>query len=467
MYLEAYFIALSCEKFLSFITQACLKLSYEFSLFSQAPVFLLFLNCVWELSRQFPSAFEFSENFLLRFHDMTLQCLYNNFLFDSPKQRVQASIYSRKSSFFGDDDESMDTIESNYEGPIVSAWTNWRASLTKEENEECLNPLYYIFGSSDAHYDYNSTHPLQTEVTPPTSLLTISDRPVDLATAGNNGLYRDSRESSPGDLALDSKMRDYYQRGLLMPETSMCSMQFWSGYFFRYVPELSSQQRDTQSALQKLESRMVRNVRKMKDELNELELNVGSYTSDLTSIIGEVLQTREKELSQDKEMTVDQSLTAQPRLSAVVYSYEAQDEFVEVDGPCFEHSLSQDHLVENGNLSQNSLLNRPSLTLSLSQQKTTLAEFTDALYLSQREEEGTNLQSIKHHLSPSNSPLPPGRSPVIKTRLKVTKSKGSDPVIAAWQHSPQQSVKSSDDKFLFQKSRGEGIVHSFSEFSDV
>lgn len=435
---------------------------------SQAPVFLLFLDCVWQLSRQFPSAFEFSENFLLRFHDMTLQCLYNNFLFDSPKQRVQASIYSRKSSFFGDEDEPIDAFENNYEGQIVSAWTNWRSSLTKEENEECLNPLYYIFGSSDAHYDYNSTHPLQTEVTPPTSLLPVPDRPVDLATAGNNGLYRDSREASPADLALDSKMRDYYQRGLLMPETSMCSMHFWSGFFFRYVPELSSQQRNTQAALQKLESRMVRNVRKMKDELNEVELAVGSYTtSDLTSFIGEVLQTREKELSQDKEMAVDQSLTAQPRLSAVVYSYEGPDDVVEVDGPNFENSLSQEQLLENGNLSQNSLLSRPSFTLSLSQQKTSLAEFTDALYLSQREEEKTNFRSIKNHLSPADSPLPPGRSPVIKTRLKVTRSKASDPVIAAWQHSPKQTSKTPDDKFLFQKSPAAGIVRSFSEFSDV
>ncbi len=398
---------------------------------------------------------------------MTLQCLYNNFLFDSPKQRVQASIYSRKSSFFGDEDESMDPFENNYEGPIVTAWTNWRASLSKEKNEECLNPLYYIFGSNDAHYDYNSTHPLQTEVTPSTSLLSVPDRPVDLATAGNNGLYRDSRESSPADLALDSKMRDYYQRGLLMPETSMCNVQFWSGFFFRYIPELSSQQKATQSALQKLESRMVRDVRKMKDELNEIELTVGSYTSDLTSFIGEVLQTREKELSQDKDMAVDQSLTAQPRLSAVVYAYEGPDDVAEeVDGSNIQHSLSQEQVLENGiNLSQNSLLSRPSLTLSLSQQKTSLAEFTDALYLSQREDEGTNFRSIKHHLSPTNSPLPPGRSPVIKTRLKVTRSKASDPVIAAWQHSPQQTSKAQDDKFLFQKSPG--IVRSFSEFSDV
>lgn len=405
--------------------------------------------------------------FLLRFHDMTLQCLYNNFLFDSPKQRLQASIYSRKSCFFGDEDESMDSTENNYEGPVLSAWNNWRSSLSQEENEECLNPLYYVFGSSDAHYDYNSTNPLQAELTPPTSLL--PERPVDLATAGNHGLYRDSRDASPADLALDSKMRDYYQRGLLMPETSMCNMNVWGGFFFRYVPELSLQQRATQSTLQKLESRMVRDVRKMKDELNEVELTVGSYTSDLTSFIGEVLQTREKELSQDKEMAVDQSLTAQPRLSAVVYSYDEPDASIEIDNGTMGESLSQEQLLGNGDLSQNSLLSRPSLTLSLSQQKTTMAEFTDALYSSQREEEGRNVVRFKHlspraSSSPTSSPVPLGRSPVIKTRLKVTRSKASDPIIAAWQHSsPKQLSKTPEEKFLFKDS---DIVHSL-EFSDV
>lgn len=395
---------------------------------------------------------------------MTLQCLYNNFLFDSPKQRLQASIYSRKSCFFGEEDEPMEITEGNYEGPIISAWSNWRSAFSKEESEECLNPLYYVFGSTDAHYDYNSANPLQTEVSQVNTLLV--DRTVHLSTAGNHGLYRDSREQTPVDLTLDSKMRDYYQRGLLMPETSMCNMRLWSGFFFRYLPELNSNERDTHSTLQKLESRMVRDVRKLKDELNEVELTLGSYTSDLTSFIGEVLQTRERELQQDKEIALEQSLTAQPRLSAVMYSYEELDNIVEIDSEALEESLSQEKLLENGDLSQNSILSRPSLSLSQSQsQKTSLAEFTDALYNSEREEEVKSVFS-KHTQSISNSSVSSGgRSPLIKTRLKVTKNKASDPVIAAWQNSPQQPPRSPVEKILIQKD----LLHPLSamEFSDV
>ena len=434
-------------------------------------MFLLFLDCVWQLSKQFPSAFEFSESFLLGFYDMTIQCLYNNFLFDSPKQRLQASIYSRTSCFFGDEDEPMELLDSNYEGPLISAWCHWRLSLSIEENEAHLNPLYYIFGSGDAHYNYSSADPLQTQVSPIHSLL-VPDRPVDLATAGNHGLYKDSRESSPADLALDSKTRDYYQRGLLMPETSLCNMRVWGGFFFRYIPELSSQQKATQTTLQKLESRMVRDVRKMKDELNEVELTVGAYTSDLTSFIGEVLQTREKELQQDKEIAVDQSLTAQPRLSAVVYSYSEEDNMLEINGEAVEASLSQEQMIDREDLSQNSLLGRPSLSLSLSQsQKTTLAEFTDALYSSEMEEEGgssrTKLLYGRTTSSPRNSPLPAGRSPVIKTRLRVTKSKASDPVVAAWQHSPQQQPKTLDEKILLQKETIPLILRSSASVDNV
>ena len=431
-------------------------------------MFLLFLDCVWQLSKQFPSAFEFSETFLLQFYDMTIQCLYNNFLFDSPKQRLQASIYTRRSCFFGDEDESMDTLDSNYEGPLLTAWGRWRASLSKEESEEHLNPLYYIFGSGDAHYEYGSSNPLQTQVSPVNSLL-VPDRPVDLATAGNHGLYKDSRESSPADLALDSKMRDYYQRGLLMPETSLCNMHVWGAFFFRYIPDLSSQQKTIQTTIQKLESRMVKDVRKMKDELNEVELTVGAYTSDLTSFMGEVLQTREKELQQDKEIAVDQSLTAQPRLSAVVYSYSEEDNILDING---EESLSQDQMMDREDLSQNSVLSRPSLSLSLSQsQKTSLAQFTDALYSSEMEEEGVSNRSkllyARTTSSPGSSPLPAGRSPVIKTRLRVTKSKASDPVIAAWQHSPQQVPKAPDEKILLQRDASPMFMRSTSSVDNV
>lgn len=389
---------------------------------------------------------------------MTIQCLYNNFLFDSAKQRLQSSIYSRRSCFFGDGDEPMEPVDNNYEGPLLSAWGHWRSSLTKEESEECLNPLYYIFGSNDAHYDYNTSNPMQPEVPHLNSVL--REGSVTLATAGSHGLYKTSRESTPVDLALDPKMIDYYQRGLLMPETSMCNMQVWNGFFFRFVPELNSQQKSTQVTIQKLESRMVRDVRKIKDELNEIELAVGSYTSDLTSFIGEVLQTREKEMLLDKEFAVDLSLSTQPRLSAVVYSYDEVDNVVEIDSGALEESLSQDQLSDSGDLSQSSFR----VSTPLSPQKTTLAQFTDALYSSEMEE-GRNLRP-KHLYerttsTQSDSPLPRGRSPVIKTRLRVVKSKASDPVIAAWQHSPQQQPRHPEEKILLQKD-SEPETHSIS-----
>lgn len=53
----------------------------------ESPVFLHFLDCVFQLMNQFPSAFEFSETYLLGLFDALLSCMFDTFLFDSEHQR--------------------------------------------------------------------------------------------------------------------------------------------------------------------------------------------------------------------------------------------------------------------------------------------------------------------------------------------------------------------------------------------
>lgn len=61
-----------------------------------SPIFLLFLDCVWQLLHQFPTAFEISETYLTTLWDSTHVTIFDTFLFNCQHQRFMAervSIY--------------------------------------------------------------------------------------------------------------------------------------------------------------------------------------------------------------------------------------------------------------------------------------------------------------------------------------------------------------------------------------
>ncbi|NXY51968.1 MTMR9 protein, partial [Ceuthmochares aereus] len=53
----------------------------------EAPLFLLFLDCVWQLSRQFPFSLEFDERLLLTLFDNAYASAYGTFLCNNEKER--------------------------------------------------------------------------------------------------------------------------------------------------------------------------------------------------------------------------------------------------------------------------------------------------------------------------------------------------------------------------------------------
>ncbi|NXA97561.1 MTMRB protein, partial [Melanocharis versteri] len=54
----------------------------------EAPVFLLFLDCTWQLLRQFPADFGFTEAFLLALHDSSFSPYFSTFRFSCQRQRA-------------------------------------------------------------------------------------------------------------------------------------------------------------------------------------------------------------------------------------------------------------------------------------------------------------------------------------------------------------------------------------------
>ncbi|NXY65324.1 MTMRB protein, partial [Callaeas wilsoni] len=58
----------------------------------EAPVFLLFLDCTWQLLRQFPADFGFTEAFLLALHDSSFSPYFSTFRFSCQRQQGHSNM---------------------------------------------------------------------------------------------------------------------------------------------------------------------------------------------------------------------------------------------------------------------------------------------------------------------------------------------------------------------------------------
>ena len=307
---------------------------------------------------------------------------------------------SRHSQFFGSDEGVADAAGTCYEGLLRSAWGAWRENLTRDDREYCHNPLYYIFGNSDARYDFNTSDPLRMY---DQFNSIFDDTTPHLIVGGSYGLY--DRDNPMKDLHVPAreKTSHHYQQGLLLPETSGCSVRPWLGFFVRYIPNFQQHFKE-QRKVREREARLVKDVRRLKDTLNELELSVGSITSDLTSFVGAILAARERE-RQNRMSSLSPDRAHRPRLSAMLVSSE--------DGENSEMTSSSKTL--------------PAKTKSL-------AEFTETLYSFADEKTTPSHQRkmvessvggaspvVGNTLSPGS-----GRSPITKTRLRVTRSESTE-----------------------------------------
>ena len=53
-----------------------------------SPIFTQFLDCVWQIMVQFPTAFQFNEHFLVTLHDHVYSCQFGTFFSNNEKERM-------------------------------------------------------------------------------------------------------------------------------------------------------------------------------------------------------------------------------------------------------------------------------------------------------------------------------------------------------------------------------------------
>ncbi|XP_073654868.1 phosphatidylinositol-3-phosphate phosphatase MTMR1 isoform X1 [Tursiops truncatus] len=89
----------------------------------RSPIFLQFIDCVWQMTRQFPSAFEFNELFLITILDHLYSCLFGTFLCNCEQQRLKEDVYTKTISLWSYTNSQLDEFSNpffvNYENHVL------------------------------------------------------------------------------------------------------------------------------------------------------------------------------------------------------------------------------------------------------------------------------------------------------------------------------------------------------------
>uniref|UniRef100_A0A1B6FET7 Myotubularin phosphatase domain-containing protein n=1 Tax=Cuerna arida TaxID=1464854 RepID=A0A1B6FET7_9HEMI len=102
----------------------CTRLGHVYNIETQeAPVFLLFLDCVWQLLQQFPADFQMSETYLTTLWDSAHISVFETFLFDCERDRKLAK------------------SEPNNPLTMRSVW-DWGEQFSDRDVSLFYNPLY-------------------------------------------------------------------------------------------------------------------------------------------------------------------------------------------------------------------------------------------------------------------------------------------------------------------------------------
>ncbi|XP_017285304.1 myotubularin-related protein 6 isoform X2 [Kryptolebias marmoratus] len=118
-----------------------------------SPIFTQFLECVWQLTEQFPQAFEFSEWFLLQIHEHVHSCQYGNFLGNNQRQREELQLRERTHSLWA----FLMSEKQNYLNPFYSpAYSEAHPVL-----EPSTLPYHFKFWRNMYHQFDRSLHPRQ------------------------------------------------------------------------------------------------------------------------------------------------------------------------------------------------------------------------------------------------------------------------------------------------------------------
>ncbi|XP_018602294.1 myotubularin-related protein 10-like [Scleropages formosus] len=246
----------------------------------ESPLFLLFVDCVWQLMNQFPSAFEFTEIYLAVLCDSMWIPVFSTFLFNCPRQRAEHSRDFAQSRylFLGE--------EKTLRFPPVWDWSQ----QFSHRDQALFNSPFYV-GKRAAPCVQNGA--VKTfKRTKKSYSSTLRGMPsMQNGMLGRHGslprrnsLILRFRPESPArreapESTLDHFTRDWLSRpadphGLLLPQLLPSHLKLWRLYFLRWVPEARIPHGGMVMALHKLSL--------LADEIETLQMKLRQYSGGPT-----------------------------------------------------------------------------------------------------------------------------------------------------------------------------------------
>ncbi|XP_016421367.1 myotubularin-related protein 10 [Sinocyclocheilus rhinocerous] len=226
----------------------------------ESPVFLLFLDCVWQLWNQYPAAFEFTEVYLTVLGDSMWVPVFSTFLFNCPRQRAEHSrdFASSKSIHLGQDQALR----------FPPVW-DWSQQFSLKDQTLFNNPLYVgkiatcvqngtvkTFTHRRSKKNYSSTlrglpSALRNGLLVPNDTLARRNSLV-LRLRSDLSQVREQQETPSERFVRDFFSRTVDLQGLLLPQLLSSHLSVWKLYFLRWVPEAQIPQGGPITAFHKL-----------------------------------------------------------------------------------------------------------------------------------------------------------------------------------------------------------------------
>lgn len=196
-----------------------------------SPVFILFLECVHQLLRQYPLKFEYTEQFLILLIDSSYSSLFSTFLFDSHS-------------------DSLDQVE--VDSQLVSVWDFIATNIPHSK---------YVSVFTNASYK-------------------IDHMTVDIM-LNNDETSSHSSSSNNNQDGTSLSSQDF----ILTVETEITNLRLWSGFLFRWFPCTDCNKgssSDTMLQLQQIQ--FMDEILYLKDRMLQLQLQLVSSTETIDGL---------------------------------------------------------------------------------------------------------------------------------------------------------------------------------------
>ncbi|XP_064295665.1 myotubularin-related protein 12 [Phalacrocorax carbo] len=202
----------------------------------EAPVFLLLLNCVWQLVQQYPPAFEFTETYLTVLSDSLYVPIFSTFFFNSQHQK--------------DINTSGESLKSQ-SGPFrfLTVW-DWSVQFDPKAQAFLNNPLYAEKPKMDKSQRKTTRFKHQRQLSLPLTQTKSStkrgffkeetDHLIKNILGKRIGKFINSSYEPLGSFrefydSWHSKPVDYH--GLLLPRIDGPEIKVWAQRYLRWIPE--------------------------------------------------------------------------------------------------------------------------------------------------------------------------------------------------------------------------------------